>query len=524
METELKLTTSPAHLHKISAQRLLQDFATQEPSTHHLVSHYFDTPDSTLGRHGLTLRVREEAQHSTQTLKDRHDGAATGGALQRGAWETPVPSATPDVRGLLKANHLPRKVSKTLRRASRAGTLAERFTVGAERTTWMLDVDGATIEMALDAGTLHANGAHSTFSEIELERKSGKKSALYKAAHALAHHIPVQLSFVTKAERGFAMLEDGPRPRKASRIAFPRGASVEQGMRRILAGCLTHAQANAQGFLDSDDPEYLHQLRVGMRRFKSALKLFRDLVALPPVLQRQLDDLSTLLGAARDADVLLLTTLPRIAKAGRHEAFLQPLVAHAQVVASERRAAARLAVHSTHHAQMMIDLFAWVDGKGWRKDMARATRARLRKGLTGFARQAVVDAHAVVARRTRKVKKLGGHDSASLHRLRIGCKQARYAVEFFDDIEQPGRARRYVKRLSAVQEALGMLNDAHVAQTTLAAFTQDQPTLAPQVAVVSAYLNGIAAAGVDQGQGAWRKLAGPSAARGVRGLVRKGGQ
>jgi triphosphatase len=521
METELKLTTSPAHLHKISAQRLLQDFATQEPSTHRLVSHYFDTPDSALSRRGLTLRVREDAQHSTQTLKDLHDGAATGGTLQRGEWETPVPSATPDVRGLLKANHLPRKVSKTLRRASRAGTLAERFTVEAERTTWTLDVDGATIEMALDAGTLHANGAHSTFSEIELERKSGKKAALYKAAHQLAHHIPVQLSFVTKAERGFALLGDGPRPRKASAIAFPRGASVEQGMRRILAGCLTHAQANAQGFLDSDDPEYLHQLRVGMRRFKSALKLFRDLVALPPDLQRQLDDLSTLLGAARDADVLLLTTSPHIARAGRHADFLQPLLARAQAHASDKRAAARLAVHSTHHAQMMIDLFAWVDGKGWRKEMARTVRARLRKPLSGFARQAVIDAHAVVARRVRKVRKLGGHESASLHRLRIGCKQARYAVEFFEGIERPDQARRYIKQLSAVQEALGKLNDAHVAQTTLAVLTQDQPALAPQAGVVAAYLNGMATAGVASGQGAWRKLARPAAARGVRGLQRR---
>jgi triphosphatase len=431
-----------------------------------------------------------------------------------------VSSATPDVRGLLKTNHLPHKVSKALRRA---GTLAERFTVEAERTTWLLDVDGATIEMALDAGTLHVNGADSTFSEIELEHKSGKKAALYKAAHALARHIPVQLSFVTKAERGFALLADGLRPRKAGPIAFPRSATVEQGMRRILAGCLTHAQANAQGFLDSDNPEYLHQLRVGMRRFKSALKLFRDLVALPPDLQRQLDDLSTLLGAARDADVLLHTTLPCIAAAGKHDAFLQPLVDHAQAYADAQRAAARLAVHSTHHAQMMIALFAWVDGKGWRKDMARATRARLRQPLARYARQAVVDAHAVVARRARKVKKLGGHDSASLHRLRIGCKQARYAVEFFAGIERPGKAGRYVKQLAAVQEALGMLNDAHVAQTTLATFTHAAPALAPHVAVVSAYLNGMATAGVQDGQGAWRRLALPTAASGVRGLVRKGG-
>ena len=524
METELKLTASAAHLHLISSQHLLQDFATMEPRTRQLTSHYFDTPDSALHKRGLSLRVREDAQHNTQTLKDAGSGAATGGALQRGEWETPVPSAAPDVRGLLKASRLPGKVSKTLRRASRAGQLAEQFTVQARRTTWMLEVDGAGIEMALDEGAVLANGAQVPLAEIELELKSGKKSALYKAAHQLARHIPVQLSFVSKAERGFALLGDGLRPRKAGPVAFPRRATVEQGMRRILAGCLEHAQANVQGFLDSDDSEFLHQLRVGMRRLKSALKLFRGVVALPPELQRLLDDVSALLGAARDADVLLLTTLPAISAAGRHDAFLQPLVAHATAYAQEKRSAARTAVQSTRYAQLMLALLEWVDGKRWRKDAARASRARLRKPLAGYARRAVVDAHAVVARRARKVHRLGGHDSASLHRLRIGCKQARYAVEFFAGIERPATAARYIRKLSAVQDALGMLNDAHVAQATLAGFTQVRPELAPAVTVVSAYLNGMAAARLQHRRAPWRKLAAPRAARGVRGLVRKGGQ
>ena len=139
-------------------------------------------------------------------------------------------------------------------------------------------------------------------------------------------------------------------------------------------------------------------------------------------------------------------------------------------------------------------------------------------------RHAVADAHAVVAKRARKVEKLGGHDSVSLHRLRIGCKQARYAVEFFDGIERPAKAKRYVRQLSAVQDALGMLNDAHVAQVALAGFTHTQPNLAPAVGVVSAYLNGMAAARLHHRRAPWRKLAAPRAARGVRGLVRTGGQ
>jgi triphosphatase len=520
METELKLTASAAHLHKISSQRLLQDFATTAPVTRQLTSHYFDTPDNALHKHGLSLRVRDDAQRRTQTLKGQHDGVAAGGPVQRDEWESPVAADTPDVRGLLKANHLPPKYARVLRRVARTGTLAELFTVQAKRTTWMLDVGGASIEMALDEGLTLANGANSAFAEIELERKSGKKAALYTAASQLARHIPVQLSFVSKAERGFALLGEGMHPKKASAIMFPRGARVEQGLRHILAGCLEHAQANAQGFLDSDEPEYLHQLRVGLRRFKSALKLFRGMVALPADLQAQLDEVSTMLGAARDADVLLLTTLPRIADAGKHRDLLQGLFDHVQADAQDKRAAARL----SHYAQMMLGLFAWVDGKRWRKDASRAGRARLRRPLSAWARRAVVAAHDVVAKRARKVQRLGGRDSASLHRLRIGCKQARYAVAFFSAIEKKKKAARYVKKLSAVQDALGVLNDVHVAQTILAGYMQARPELATQVRIVTAYLNGIAAARLDNCEAPWRKMAHPAAAVVLQRLVRKGGR
>ncbi len=522
METELKLTASAAHLQKISSQRLLQDFATKAPVTRQLTSHYFDTPDNALHKRGLSLRVRQDAEQRTQTLKGQHDGVAAGGPVQRDEWESPVAADTPDVRGLLKANHLPPKYSRVLRRVARTGTLAELFTVQAKRTTWMLEVGGASIEMALDEGLTLAKGANSAFAEIELELKSGKKAALYTAANQIARHIPVQLSFVSKAERGFALLGEGMHPRKASAIAFPRRARVEQGLRRILAGCLEHAQANAQGLLDSDDPEYLHQLRVGLRRFKSALKLFRGVVALPADLQAQLDEVATVLGAARDADVLLLTTLPRIADAGKHRDLLQGLFDHVHADAQDKRAAARRAVHSTHYAQLMLGLFAWVDGKRWRKDASRAGRARLRRPLAAYARHAVVAAHGVVAKRARKVQRLGGRDSASLHRLRIGCKQARYAVEFFSDIEKKDKAARYVKKLSAVQDALGVLNDVHVAETILSGYAEARPELGTQVRIVTAYLHGIAAARLDNRQAPWRKLAHPASAVGVQGLVRKG--
>ena len=516
METELKLTTSAASLHAISAQRLLQDFATAEPVTRHVTSHYFDTPDTALQQQGLTLRVRKDAQQKTQTLKELADGAVHAGAFLPGEWETPVPAVAPDLRSLVRADKLPRKVKKTLRRVRQAGNLAEQFVVEAERTTWLLDVAGAKIEMALDNAAAIAPGAKSAFAEIELELKSGHKSALYTAARRLAQHVPVQLSFVTKAERGFALLAQGMRPRKAGPVALRTRASVEQGMRAIFLACLEHAQANAQGFLDGADPEYLHQFRVGLRRFKSALKLFRSCVTLPADLQARLADLAAALGRARDAEVLTLATLPQLASTTKHTALFQPLLALAQVHAAQLRAEAQAAVRTTH-AQLMLDLFEWVDGKRWREAMPEADRARLRARLDRFAAEAVQAANARVLKRAARARALGGRDGAALHRLRIACKQARYTVEFFAGMARPARARHYIRRLAGLQDALGKRNDLHVAQTLL----EQLPQGTPAATIAIAYLHGMAEVQSGSRDAPWRTLK-RARAWDVRRIVRTG--
>lgn len=311
-------------------------------------------------------------------------------------------------------------------------------------------------------------------------------------------------------------------PRKAGAIALRRRASVRQGLRRILSTCLQQADDNARGFLDSDDPAYLHQLRVGLRRFKSALKLFRDVVTVPPRLQARLDIVAAALGDARDADVLLLSTLPRIADAGRHRALLQGLFAHVQADAHAKRAAARRLVDSSAYTQTMLGLFAWIDGTGWCAPVSRQVRARLRRPLAAYARTAVVAAHGVVARRARKVQRGDARDSEALHRLRIGCKQARYTVEFFQAIARKKKAARYIDKLSAVQDALGTLNDCYVAQTLLAGYGRTRPALATEVRVAAAYLSGIASACLDRRQAPWHNLCKPKAALQARSLIRKG--
>ena len=64
-----------------------------------------------------------------------------------------------------------------------------------------------------------------------------------------------------------------PQPWRAPALrgATPRGRVP----RRVAHAALEQIERNARGVLLADDPEYLHQLRVGVRRLRAALRAFR---------------------------------------------------------------------------------------------------------------------------------------------------------------------------------------------------------------------------------------------------------
>jgi inorganic triphosphatase YgiF len=506
METELKLSVSPGNLHAVHRRRLLEHFVVSGPVSHELSARYFDTDDCTLHAHGLDLRVRKDGDVWTQTLKR----GGTAGALERDEWEAPVAGPGPDLAALRANAGLPRQVARLLR-AINGGGLQEKFSVDVKRETWKLRVAEAEVEMALDEGVITCGAATSPVSEIEFELQTGDKAALYALAAELAGHIPVLPGDASKAARGYALCRGKPdAPRKAGAIALSPRLSVDEGIRVILGSCLCHAHANVRGVVDTDDPEYLHQMRVGFRRFRSALKLFGTWLVLPPAMQEELDWLGTVLGSARDHDVLVHSTLPAIADDTQAGDSLRPLAERAAAAAAESRAELRRALHSARFGQFMLTLSGWVDCGGWRSGMAPDLLASLRKGLPKFARKAVARGHDKIERRG---KRLDRHDARALHRLRIACKQNRYAVEFFRALARNKRAGEYIDELASLQDVLGLRNDVAVAQRIVHELEEGHPALARAAGFASGYLGCRATAGLGDIRKGWRRFSALSAAR-----------
>jgi inorganic triphosphatase YgiF len=330
---------------------------------------------------------------------------------------------------------------------------------------------GDVVEFALDEGSIACGGQTSAVSEIELELKSGAPEHLFDFALQLMEHVPLRLSNSSKAARGYAMYR--PQPPAAVRarpVRLARELTVEEGFRVIVANCLAQVQGNEAAVLDGRDPDGIHQMRVGLRRLRSALKLFKDVAPCPPDLLAELSWLSGELGQARDWEVLLGSTLPRMSTALPEQAgALAPLEQACATSVHEKHRQAADAVASARFARLALAFGAWLTGKRWRGARQGRRHKKLQAPLTRFSRKVLAQDQAALLRRGRR---LAHADPAARHRLRIAAKKTRYASEFFQSLYPRKRIKPYVATLTELQDALGWLNDAAVADGLLASLPQ----------------------------------------------------
>ena len=214
----------------------------------------------------------------------------------------------------------------------------------------------------------------------------------------------------------------------------------------MLGAALEQVEANAPGAAAGDDPEFMHQLRVGMRRLRSALQTFGPLLAKKPRKRavRALRKLAPALGGARDWDVLVAW----LESAGAAGGLLAE--ARARRTAAQRRAARALA------------------SRAWRELIERSRAIRVEESaqpLQDFAAHALGRVHRKAAKQARGID---WDDASERHALRVRLKRLRYACDFL----APGFAARavgaYTGGLKRLQDILGELNDVRVGRELLA--------------------------------------------------------
>jgi CHAD domain-containing protein len=226
-------------------------------------------------------------------------------------------------------------------------------------------------------------------------------------------------------------------------------------------------------------------MRVGVRRLRSALRLFEEAIPCPADLQEELRWLGGELGAARDWDVLSHSTLGRAGQTPDAEARLAKLRNAAASVAQNKLDEAVQALRSKRYSELLLRFYSWVEGMHWQDELQQRRIQALSEPLSGFAHSAIRRGH---KRLRRHARNLYDGEAAALHRLRIAAKRNRYAVEFFASLYRPKRVRKYITALTALQDELGSRNDISVAEGLLQQLESQQPEVAGDISYVRGYL------------------------------------
>ena len=458
-EVELKLLVDADRLADFNEAAVIVAHARNKGTHKHLKAVYYDTPERLLHSNGLSLRVRQNGQRFVQTMK-----AESGDdPLRRGEWEASVASIAPDV-GLAMPF-----VAAKLRDDLMCRPLQAVFVSDIRRHQRIVDLPSGTVEVAFDRGVLKSGDRSLPVSEIELELKDGSPSAIYELALQLADCGPVRPSIRSKAARGFDLASDTPPPAKGPRRqdvdpSLPLGDAFTV----ILGSCLHDLLVSVPAAEDGRDPEGVHQVRVALRRLRSALDSMATVVTSDTIeaLRSDAKWLAATLSAARTWDIFQGETLPAVAGSCTAIPGFDVLGKGAEERRLNAYNDARLALADVRSSRFVIRLGHWTEARGWRDDAGPEHLPLLAEPAFSFARRILSVHHEKVLKRGHRFKSL---TAVQRHRLRLSVKKLRYVADFLLPLCTDNKsARQFTSRLSQFQDELGAFNDMATTGSLLA--------------------------------------------------------
>jgi len=458
----------------------------------HLRALYFDTPDRQLARRQAAIRVRQEGRKWVQTFK-----MAGADALTRIELNHACPT-----RRLNLAVYAGTPAEAVL--AGLGGELQVRYETDVWRKAVRVRTRTGTVEVAYDEGMIRTQGLELPVCELEFELAGGRPQALFVVAGRwLARHGLV-LDLRSKAERGDGLANAAARiaaapldrrpavreteiaafwaPRFAAGIGLAPNQSADDALAAMTAECFQHIVRNAAPLAAADAPpgirlggaEHVHQLRVGMRRLRSAWKLFEGNAELPaPALRDAARRHFADFGMVRDRDVMGGKVLSALTDAGMPPLPERPAAGPDEAVLAS----------STDFQSWLLGLLAWsaeVREPAAVPTPAEQPSAAAPAGSTAPPAVPSVRLAKAVTPRLRKwhgrLTREGRHfarlDDERRHALRKLAKRLRYGLALSKSLYRSSQVRRYRKRLSALQDLLGEINDLVVARAHYAALAQ----------------------------------------------------
>ena len=444
VETELKLRLPASALKKVAAHPLL---AATPPDQRRLHNVYYDTPRLDLLHSHFAVRHRQVGWQWLLTVKAADQ--SSGGLAQRREWEVPCSPGSFDFSHV-DDSALRQQLDRL------AAELQPAFRTDFTRRRWIISPwAGCRVEVALDHGQIESGQQRLPICELELELLEGEPVDLFRLCLVLSEATRLHPEPASKAERGYRLFTGSPlSPRRAGILPLDSDTPAVDAFRIIAGDCLAHMQGNEAGVVAGDDPEFIHQARVAIRRLRAALKFFSPHLpeGFAAAWNAQWRDLAAALGEARNWDVFSTEILPPLLASFPDHTEVRWLGQHSkrQRQAAQKHAVAALT--SPDYSHLLLDF----GGALW--SLPPSPR---QETLANFA-------HKRLLRRQRQLglqlARLAELSIDERHLLRIACKKLRYALEFLPLDPRRGHGKSLRNALMQAQDLLGELNDLATAQ------------------------------------------------------------
>ena len=440
----------------------------------HLQAAYIDTPDFVLTRSGFAFRLRKEGRQWIQTLK-----ASTPNPLERlehnvtlSAVGKEMPEWNLDLHQNHKAGQLLRKKCPNLK----PDDLRVSYQTDIWRRKALINTQLGSLEYALDSGFIYSqlNDRVSSIKvlELEIELKAGEPLDVLSHAKNLIKNHGAYIDTRSKSERGFLLangLQASPAMR-AKAISLNKAKNAQEIIACLIDSCLQQVLTNQSALNAGLDQysEYLHQLRVGLRRLKVLFKyLARHDIHLGDeeleAFKRAFDQL----GGYRDGDYVTGTLNPILLSLGGPEirlASIKDLPNPCFITKNSEFQLLLVDVMSISYLGASISTDP-EDRKG-DKEEVRLVRKTINKLLDG--------GFSFVADRASRFSEL---QDDQIHSVRKKMKFLRYSLEFFRDYCNKSKYAKFNKSIADALEYFGLFNDMCVAISRIEALTQDDPNV-----------------------------------------------
>ena len=419
----------------------------------HLHATYYDTADLRLARWGITLRRRDGELGPPWTVKLPDENGGPVLARREVRFDGPAAKVPDPAADLVLAFTRTRVLEP----------VAQLTTI--RRPVEIRGHDGRLLAEVVDDSVSVSSSRHSagSFREVEIELHAPGRSGRRLLDAATSRLIGVGcIAEAPMPKLARALGEPATRPPDVVVTPLVADATVVDLVRHAMARSVAQILRHDPGVRLGDDPEHVHQLRVGARRLRSDLRSFAPLLErdrLVPV-RAELGWLGTEVGAVRDTDVLAdrlsthIATLPETdAPSGAR------LLRRLANEADEARSVMLSALRGARYLELLDTVV----------DLAATPPFKEASVLTDRSPDQVA---AKIARRpwrrlAEAVDGLGDEPSdADLHQVRILAKRCRYAAEAVAPIIGPV-GTRFAAAVADVQTVLGDHQDTVVAESWL---------------------------------------------------------